>query len=702
MAGIIGAIKKDLFHDGAKVATGVKQHTYKALPKTVQELGEGGKEYTKDVAYSSYKLTDKLGKYVASGGVIGSGSTMAFTAYENYREGNNLADGMGASALRGAALGSIAGGALNLVPKVVHNTLASSGITSFKGGAGLAKGAMDAWSPLMNELGKSSAAAKLKANSAEATKDRVLNRKARQQAKDESLKKFNKMFTEAKKELKAEGKDYKANGDLYMKVVGDNIEKMSPTNLLITPDKASKASKATNTNKQKFSIDDAIQMKSMEGAYTQSLKNWEKFTEESPEITKFQTYLSETVQDIQRIQGVKRYLTGGALAVKMGFDSAVHHIVEPTGQAIDAVGRGAFKELDFSKTAAMAFTGYGLYEAGSIVNDASEGNWGGVAMGMGMLAGGKLMYGVAMDVGKLDAMRRMRGISDAVGWQGFKFHSNMQALKKSVEDMSEANDARMTAITQNKAWEFLDETLPNSSKDIRGIAEGDIVPNDNGFTQNLALTTRMAANLKKDLDNAGVDSKHILDRAYHYGTNHYDELNSMALDFKTGDPNKIMSWGSRYGTVLNSLEEDIMDPGASIDYQKAVIDMFGSGTNQKAKMKAASDILFNTKVVQARRGTGPAVSVNSSEPDPMANLMGFKMASNWVDLGGGAALGTLSSYALDRYINGEDASIAPHLLTGAVFQAASAGHMISMYNQGTRELAKNTAKTAVKAAGDIV
>lgn len=113
MAGIIGAIKKDLFHDGAKVVSGTKQHTYKALPKTVQELSEGGKEYTKDVAYPSHKLTDKLGKYVVSGGVIGSGSTMAFTAYENYREGKNLVDGLGTSALRGAALGTLPSYALD-------------------------------------------------------------------------------------------------------------------------------------------------------------------------------------------------------------------------------------------------------------------------------------------------------------------------------------------------------------------------------------------------------------------------------------------------------------------------------------------------------------------------------------------------------------------------------------------------------------
>lgn len=95
----------------------------------------------------------------------------------------------------------------------------------------------------------------------------------------------------------------------------------------------------------------------------------------------------------------KKVGLGTSVVAKMGFDSAYHHIVEPTGKFIRKTMAG--KKPSVGQSAAAAFSLYGGYEAYHIGNDVADGNNMSALGGMGMLVAGKLVFSQAGNAIKL-------------------------------------------------------------------------------------------------------------------------------------------------------------------------------------------------------------------------------------------------------------------------------------------------------------
>lgn len=119
---------------------------------------------------------------------------------------------------------------------------------------------------------------------------------------------------------------------------------------------------------------------------------------------------NEIFQSMSKIQVAK---TMTSQMVSQGFKSAYHHIVQPTGQFF----KGNF---NFETVAATAFSGYGIYEAGSAINNVRQGNYSEASKNLGMLAIGKLNYaGVASLVKTHNALTK-QGISYTDLYNGYK------------------------------------------------------------------------------------------------------------------------------------------------------------------------------------------------------------------------------------------------------------------------------------------
>lgn len=94
-----------------------------------------------------------------------------------------------------------------------------------------------------------------------------------------------------------------------------------------------------------------------------------------------------------------------AFGTKMGFDSAYGHIVKPAGNFL----KGKFTT---ENTAAFGFSVYGAYEAGIAVNNVQQGDYSGAAKAMGMIVGGKLLYGQAANLVHFNSFLKSKDL----GW----------------------------------------------------------------------------------------------------------------------------------------------------------------------------------------------------------------------------------------------------------------------------------------------
>lgn len=597
MKGVLGKIADDLF-ENPKAASGVFK--YRSVRDAKLE------HYAKRKAYNTYEYADKLGKYVGIGALSGGIGTLATNTYNNYTEGDALTDNIGVATLRGIALGAVGGAAVNAVPKVIKNQLGRTGIKPFEGGGEILSNLSEIWSPVAQEF-------------------------ASARKSGGSLDKMFKMVKEADKQP----------GEFAFNLQKSAIEKFNPS------------------GGKGISLDEMVRFKHIHSQFKKSLDSHQKYLsgKQGGAAKDFMVWGQETFQDIGKLRGLRKAGVVGALATQMGFKSTYHHIVEPTGQLIDNLRKGKFKDITFGQGAAAAFTGYGLYETGQVINDAGEGDWLGVAGGLATIAGGKLMFGLAMDYAKLEAERMAKGISFG---DMYKAHVMGKAAKKFGESsmrLSEEEQKEINQLALNKAKMIFREKAPNTSKIIEG---------ESLFNAGVKLFQDGSLEaIKKDALLHGKDPVKFTEMVRKYRDD--GNLSLMGLDIAHSNKENIMNWNTAYTNTLSELRKDFMNEQVDINY-KEIVDNITS-KDRSSIMTGVSDLASGSKWFAGRVSNLPG-----REPGP--KYPGIKDPWMWGELGANFALGVGTTYGMDYLARGEDASIPEAVMMGGVIQLATLGHIL--------------------------
>lgn len=643
--GIIGKISDDLFHDGAKIATETKKHTYTDF-RSFDTNTFSFKTYDKNVTSTKYKLTDKLGKYVGAGTIAGTAGSVAMNTYNNHSEGKSLSNNILGASLRGAALGSFVGAGVNVAPKIVVNNLKKSGIQSFDGAGEMAADVLNVWSPVIEEVSSMRKASR---------KDKTVS----------PVDKMLKLIGDSKKELKQE-KDHSKAG-LALKMHNKALNQLDPDNLF---------KKSKDASKQGFTAEDLVRLESMNQKIKTAGEGMSDLRKTSPRFDEFVTWSSETGQDLGRLDQRTRSLVGASLLGQMGFKSAYHHIVEPTSQFFSNIKNGKFKDINFTQVAATAFSGYGLYETGAILNDTAEGNLGGVLTGAAMLAGGKIAFGMAMDLSKLEAERLAKGISTVDMFKTGKAIFASKAVAKSSSHMTDKQKEEVAEAYVEKIKEVvpgyvknlapntftLAETYKDTHKDKQAMFKAGI---------QLAMNGTVTGAGKEVFNYAKkVPYGDIYQASKNYSLDDYENLVSMASKLNHSNKEEILEWGTKYSKTLAQLEKDLMNPNLKVDYGDIVNKL--KSEDNKDQLKGAYELARSSKAFQKLGDNLPGKQVEPGTPI----YKGLKDPVALAEFGGLFALGTGTTYGVDYAINGEDASVTNALLLGGGLHLAAGAHII--------------------------
>lgn len=305
-------------------------------------------------------LIGKLGKDIFEGSGKGSSGVakyMGTGAVIGGLSGATLSDdGVMAGAFRGAMFGALAGGGINVIPKGISSSFKTSGMKEWEKG-------------LEKTLGEDAS------RIFRPTYDMVNN---------DTNKTLMKSFLPGAKEahkISKNDKDFSLN---VARNLARDMNKLSQNDLDIISSLATKAEKNTSD----FSATSSFRKSS--DWFNSNLKNYEK------------------------LEATDKIKVSSSFLGKAGFDSAYNHIVKPTGNFINKVKEGDFKNINKYEIGAAAFSGYGAYEAGSILNSASDGDISGVIGGMGLLVGSKLAYSQGVNLIHANSFLKEKGMT----WSG--------------------------------------------------------------------------------------------------------------------------------------------------------------------------------------------------------------------------------------------------------------------------------------------
>ena len=612
--GVIGSLQKAIFNETAKNA----DNTYK--------LGQG------------------VAKFAAGGALAGSVGTSSMTMYNNYNEGKDLTNGLGMSALRGAALGTVIGTGANVVPKLVHNSMAKTGITAFDGFGKIAEDLAETWAPVAASLKM----ANHRPKTAEGKKSMG------------AMDKYFKLSKEVRKEVKAKGvKNLKSSGDFSYTLQNKVVSGIDPEGFI-----KGSANKAANS----FSSDDLVKLTAVKGALEKATEDTAKFKKDKESMKVLAAWGTDTGSKLEKMSKVQRGTVGSALLTNLGFKSTYHHIVEPTGDFFKNIRKGNFKNITWEQVAGTAFSGYGLYETGQILDDASEGDLKGVVTGLGILAGSKIAYGSAMDYAKLDAIRRAKGLSYNNMYQAFKMQRDTSTLIASSSHLSLEQEKELNALFKKKATDIANFSAPNTIKVLQDM--GETLNNPSSlFTENLKATHSLLEAIGKDAAKHGKDPDQITGIASKYITKYPNEVMSMSKDVMHSNMDSVREWNTKYSNILSELKKDFMQESVDVNYSK-VLDKLES-RDKMTKMSGAADLLYGTKAFAGRESA--LKETVSSIKDPWAEV---RKPTLWLELAGDFALGAGTTYAADYMVRGEDASIPGAVLLGGGMQLAIGAHIL--------------------------
>ena len=611
--GVIGSLQKSIFNETAKNA----DNTYK--------LGQG------------------LAKFAAGGTLAGSAGTSSMTLYNNHSEGKDLTNGLGMSALRGAALGTVVGTGTNLLPKVLHNSMAKTGITAFDGMGKIAEDLAETWAPVAASL----KVASYKPKTPDGKKSTGV------------IDKYLKMSKDTRKEVKQSGvKKLHESGDFAYKLYSKGISGINPEDI------TGSTSKASNS----FSGDDLVKLTAVKGSLDKAMSDTGDFSTKKDSVKALVAWGEDTDSKLKKISKPQRGVVGSALLANLGFKSAYHHIVEPTGEFFKNVRKGNFKDINWEQVAGTAFSGYGLYETGLIINDAAEGDISGVVTGLGILAGSKIAYGAAMDYARLDAIRRAKGVSYANIYQASKLTREFTLLNKSTVNLSTEQGEELTSLFKNKAKDVASFIAPETTKALQEASQMVTRPST-VFTENLSAVKNIIEAVGKDSIRNGKDPSQATELATKYVTRYPTELLGMAKDVQHSNMDAVRAWNTKYTNVMSELRKDFMQESVDVNYNK-ILDKLES-KNQMTQMSGAMDLLYGTKVFAERDGA--LKNLVEDVKDPWSEA---RKPTLWLELARDFALGAGATYAADYTVRGEDASITGAALLGGGLQLAAGAHIL--------------------------
>ena len=612
--GVIGSLQKSIFNETAKNA----DNTYK--------LGQG------------------LAKFAAGGALAGSVGTSSMTMYNNYSEGKDLTSGLGMSALRGAALGTVIGTGTNLLPKVVHNSMAKTGITTFDGFSKIAEDFAETWAPVAASL-------------------KVANHRPKTPEGKKSIgtmDKYFKLSNEVRKEVKAKGvRNLKNSGDFAYTLQSKVISGIDPEGFV-----KGTANKTANS----FSTDDLVKLTAVKGALEKATEDTAKFKHDKESMKALAAWGTDTGSKLEKMSKVQRGTVGSALLANLGFKSTYHHIVEPTGDFFKNIRKGDFKNINWEQVAGTAFSGYGLYETGQILNDASEGDLKGVVTGLGILAGSKIAYGAAMDYAKFDAIRRVKGVSYNNMYQAFKMQRETSTLIESSGHLSLEQERELNALVKKKATDIANFSAPSTTKVLQEMGETLNNPSTL-FTENLKATHSLLEAIGKDAAKHGKDPDQITGIASKYITKYPNEVMGMSRDVMHSNIDSVREWNTKYSNILSELRKDFMQESVDVNYSR-VLDQLES-RDEMTKMSGAADLLYGTKAFADRESA--LKETVSDLKDPWSEV---RKPTLWLELAGDFALGAGTTYAADYMVRGEDASITGAALLGGGLKLATGAHIL--------------------------
>ena len=166
----------------------------------------------------------------------------------------------------------------------------------------------------------------------------------------------------------------------------------------------------------------------------------------------------------RNIKGVEKAKVSSSLLMKSGFDSAYHHVVEPTGSFIRKISGKDSGKITGLEIAATGFSAFGAYEMFNIIDDAAEGNWSSVAGGIAMLAGSKVAFAQGVNVFKGIELAKKHNISSEQIKQGLTLGvSNAPSMIKGTKNLKELDDFFKDTSRANSFRNTLIDTSDNQS-----------------------------------------------------------------------------------------------------------------------------------------------------------------------------------------------------------------------------------------------
>ena len=302
-------------------------------------------------------LIGKLGKDIFEGSGKGSQGValyMGTGAVVGGASGAMLSeDGFMAGAFRGATFGALTGGAINMIPKGIESSFRNSGLNPWEKG-------------LEKRLGE------------DATR---IFKPTYDSVNTEENKQLMKNFIPGAKKAWKESTDDRDFSVKVLQNLANDMDNMSP-----------------ETTKTLVNIGENVADNLLAFEKTNSSKAFESWFKGNKEIFKNADFSDQLSM-------------GSSFITKAGFDSAYHHIVEPTGAFVHKALKNGFKDITKMETSAAAFSAYGAYEAYHIVDDISNGDYAGAAAGMGMLVGGKLLYSQGVNAIHMNSFLKEKGMT---------------------------------------------------------------------------------------------------------------------------------------------------------------------------------------------------------------------------------------------------------------------------------------------------
>lgn len=556
--GFIGKLNKTIFNDNAKGAT--KQIERKSF----------------NISYTPYKLTSNLASFTGAGAVAGGIATSSITLGENYLNDKKPTDNLTSSVLRGLAAGAATGAAINVIPKMLSNQLARSGVSKLDADVEAATNEfLRIVSPVISEF----------------------DTKGVKKEGTESVDKiFRRRWKEAGKAIQGDASPGEQSFLMYHGLIRD----MKPETVF---DKL----KETKGKSKDITADQLIRFERLNQNFNQMTNDLSKFWD-SPDASEIKQWYKTSYKRFQQMNRLDKTTVGANYLTQLGFDSTYNHIISPTRDFFSNIRKGNLKGINLEQIGATVFSGYGLYESGLILNDVKEGDWGGVATGALSLALGKLAYSAGVEAIKFDAKRRAAGISYSSMWRAGLTYNDMRNWSTDSLKVSSGQYRNLQRSIQDKALDILKHNAPatgDALSTMENLLRSEAIGPSNVsslFEQGLEAfkSGRVVEGVFKDLETKGKQDlvNSAKTRFEYYAQNYASDIMETHAELSRYGLSSLRGFETRYSNLYNDLHKDIIAENKTIDFDKFTRTLAYGRTEDK--INEVKSLVYNTKIIQDR------------------------------------------------------------------------------------------------------